>query len=78
MASGRPGPCGRVVLKPAEGGVSRETGFVMGPFLEGSLVLESGKRSAAVTKRDAQVSGWAQFAPLHQRLKSALLSLSPG
>lgn len=54
MASGRPGPCGRVVLKPAEGGVSRETGFVMGPFLEGSLVLESGKRSAAVTKRDAQ------------------------
>lgn len=54
MASGSPGPCGRDVLKPVEGGINRETGFAMGPFLEGSLVLENEKRSAAVTKRDAQ------------------------
>lgn len=41
-----------------EGGASRETGFAMGPFLEGSLVLENEKRSGAVMKKDAQVSGW--------------------
>lgn len=58
MASGSRGLCGRAVLKPVEGGASRETGFVMGPFLKGSLVLENEKRSGAVMKRDAQVSGW--------------------
>lgn len=58
MVSGSRGLCGRAVLKPVEGGASRETGFVMGPFLEGSLVLENEKRSGAVTKKDAQVSGW--------------------
>lgn len=58
MASGSRGLCGRAVLKRAEGGVSRETGFVMGPFLRASLVLENGRRSGAVTKRDVQVSAW--------------------
>lgn len=66
MASGSRGLCGQAVLKPVEGGASRETGFVMGPFLEGSPVLENEKRSGVVMKRDAQVSGsnmvrWAAF-----------------
>lgn len=56
MASGSRGLCGQAVLKPVEEGPSRETGFVLGPFLEGNLVLENEKRSVAVMKRDAQVS----------------------
>lgn len=58
MASGSRGLCGQAVLKPVEGGASRETGFVMGPFLEGNPVLENEKRSGNVMRRDAQVSGW--------------------
>ena len=58
MASGSHGLYGQAVLKPVEGGASRETGFVMGPFSEGSHVLEKEKRSGAVMKRDVQVSGW--------------------
>ena len=40
-----------------EGGASTEPGIVMGPFLKDSRVLENEKRSGAVMKRDAQVSG---------------------
>lgn len=58
MASGSHGLYGRAVLRPVEGEASRETEFVMGPFLEGSLVLENEKRSGAVMKRDAQVREW--------------------
>lgn len=58
MASGSHGLCGQAVLKPVAGVVSRETGFVMDPFLEGSPVLENKKRCGAVMRRDAQVSGW--------------------
>ena len=60
MASGSCGLCGRAVLKPAEGGASRETGFVTVPFLEGSLVLEMERRSGTVMKRDVQVCAWKQ------------------
>lgn len=56
MASGSHGLCGQAALKPAEGGASRETGFVMGPSSEVSLVPENEKRSGAVMKRDVQVS----------------------
>ena len=58
MASGSRGPCGLVALKLVEEGPNRETGFVMGPFLEDSLVLENVKKSVAVMKRDVQVSEW--------------------
>lgn len=57
MASGSRGLCGQAVLKPVAGGVSRETGFVTDPFLEGSPVLENQKRCGPVVRRDAQVSG---------------------
>lgn len=66
MASGSRGLYGQAVLKPVEGGVSRGTGFVMGPFLEGNLVLEKERKSAAVVKRDAQVSAQKQRLLYHQ------------
>lgn len=75
MASGSRGLCGRAVLKPVEGGASRETGFVMGPFLGGSLALGNERRSDAAMKRDAQVSAWRQIvfsAKLHQGQKTVL------
>lgn len=56
MESGSPGLYGQAALKPVEGGASKETEFVMGPFLEGRLALESEKRSGAVVRRDVQVS----------------------
>lgn len=56
MGSGSHGLCGPLALKPVVGVASRGTGFVMGPFLKGSPVLESRKRSGAVMKRDVQVS----------------------
>lgn len=68
MASGSHGLYGQAVLKPVEGGASRETGFVMGPFLEGSRVLENEKRSGAVMKRDVQVSGWEHRLHCHEYL----------
>ena len=58
MASGSRGLYGLAVLRPVEGGASRETEFVMGPFLEGSLALENKRRSGDVVKRDVQVSEW--------------------
>lgn len=54
MASGSRGLYGLAVLRPVEGGASRETEFVMGPFLEGSLALENKRRSGDVVKRDVQ------------------------
>lgn len=56
MANGNRGLYGQAVLKPVEGGLSRETGFVMGPFLEGNFVLENEQKSMVVMRRDAQVS----------------------
>lgn len=58
MAGGSHGLCGQAVLKPVVGGASRGTGFVMGPFLGGSPVLEIEKRCDAAMRRDAQVSRW--------------------
>lgn len=58
MASGSRGLYGQAVLKRVEGGASRETEFVMGPFLEGSFAPENEKRSGAVVRRDVQVSEW--------------------
>ena len=57
MESGSRGLCGPAVRKRVEGAASRETGFVMGPFSEGSPVPENERRSGAATRRGVQVSG---------------------
>lgn len=57
MAGGSNGLCGQAVPKRAVVGVSKGTDFVMGPFLEGVRVLETGRSCGAAVRRDAQVSG---------------------
>lgn len=57
MAGGSHGLCGRAAPKPAAVGVSRGTGFVMGPFSEDSRVPGSERRCGAAARRGAQVSG---------------------
>lgn len=64
MGNGSHGLCGRAVPKPVEGGTSRGTGFVMGPFLRGSLVPERERRSDGAMKRDVQVSVCGNIAHL--------------